>query len=113
MMKNVTIRFAENVYHSREHEKVEIRVVSGALRDDVNKAFDTFNVVANKFVNDLDKAGFKGATADIPYIGGAYGGLKVSSIIRIPRSSDSHEMHVALKDMIRKFEKWANTEEIS
>lgn len=109
MMKNVTIRFAENVYHRFTEEKVEVRVVSGGMQDEVNKAFGTHSVVANKLVKTLEDAGFKGATIDAPCIGGAYGGLKVSALVRIPRENrDHHEMWVEISKLLKPVETWAN-----
>lgn len=109
-MKMVTLAFTENTYQRRDVEKMTIRVVSGKNRDAVNKAFDTCSTVANKFVNDLEKAGFSGATIDAAEIGGTYGGLKVSAMICIPRNGqDPHEFWKRLKVLIPPFETWANT----
>lgn len=109
-MDKVTINFTTNTMHRPHEEKVTIKVLSGSLQGEVMNAFETCSTVANKYVNDLDKAGFKGATLDTAFIKSAFGCLTVQTIVRIPRESrDMHEMYVALKKTFKPFGQWANS----
>lgn len=108
-MKKVTVDFTKNTYHRSDEEKVTVKVASGTHQGEVMKAFETCSTVANKLVNDLDKAGFKGATTDIAFIKAAFGYISIQNIVRIPCKNHDLETVNNLQKVLKTIEQWANS----